>query len=134
MAEPRFLAPLLVAREFAATLAFYRNLLGLPFTGDAPPYAECRTERSLLAIFDAGFLGESGEIDVPRAAVGAGSSHTLISLEVDDLTEVFERLVAQGVRFLAPPSDRLPLGRKYAALRDPDGRIVVLFGPRPVAD
>jgi predicted enzyme related to lactoylglutathione lyase len=127
---PRFLAPLLVTRDFEGTLAFYRGALGLTFTGERP-YAECRTERSLIAILDREFMARGGELDLPIGGSSMPTGATLLAVEVEDLEGAFLRLTAGGVKFLTPPSDRIPLGRKYAFLRDPDGRTVALLGPRP---
>lgn len=125
----RFLSPLLVATDFAATLSFYRDLVGLPFQG-SKPYAECRTDSSLLAIIDREFMARSRELELPIQPVAGLTSETILTLEVADLDSAFERLMGAGVRFLQPPSDRIPLGRKYAFLRDPDGRTLALMGPR----
>jgi lactoylglutathione lyase len=126
---PRFLAPMLVAADFRSTVAFYRTVLGLPIQGESP-YAECRTGTSLLSILDGNFVARTRELDRPMAGSLTPSGQTVLAIEVSDLEETFERLVATGVTFLNPPSDRLPLGRKYAFLRDPDGRTVALLGPR----
>jgi predicted enzyme related to lactoylglutathione lyase len=126
----RFLAPLLVTRDFEGTLAFYRSVLGLTFTGERP-YAECRTEHSLIAVLDREFMARGGELDLPIGGSSMPTGATLIAFEVDDLEAAFLRLTASGIKFLTPPSDRIPLGRKYAFLRDPDGRTVALLGPRP---
>jgi len=128
-ATPRFLAPMLLAADFQATVKFYQSVLGLPVRG-APPYAECRTSTSLLSILDAKFMTQTGELDAPTAGTLPPPAATLLAIEVDDLEEVFERLAVTGTRFLSPPSNRIPLGRKYAFLRDPDGRTVALLGPR----
>lgn len=120
---------MLVAVDFDRTRAFYRDILGLPVHGERP-FAECRTATSLLTIFDREFLARSHEMEFPTAMVPGLTSHTVISIEVDDLEETFERVIRLGFPFLSAPSDRLPLGRKYAFLRDPDGRTVVLFGKR----
>ena len=120
---------MLVAGQFGVTLEFYRTLLGLPFQGE-PPYAECRTGSSLLSILDSEFVRRARELDLPLGTAASPTSQTLICVEVDDLEDTFERLVVAGVRFLTPPSDRIPLGRRYAFLRDPDGRTVALLGPR----
>jgi predicted enzyme related to lactoylglutathione lyase len=128
--EIHFLAPLLVTRDFEGTLSFYRAALGLTFTG-ARPYAECRTEHSLIAILDREFMARGGELDLPIGGSGMPTGGTLLAFEVDDLEAAFERLTVSDYKFLTPPSDRIPLGRKYAFLRDPDGRTVALLGPRP---
>lgn len=125
----RFLAPVLVAREFAATVGFYRTTLGLDVRGELP-YAECRSAGSLFSIMDARFLAR-GEIEMPGVGALAAAPGVLLSFEVPRLEEAFEALVAAGVPFLTPPSDRIPLGRKYALLRDPDGRMLILMAPRP---
>lgn len=131
--EPsRFLAPMLVAVDFDRTVAFYRDVLGMPVQGERP-FAECRTATSLLTIFDREFLARGHEIELPTAVAPGLTSQTIISIEVDDLEATFERVIHVGFPFLSAPSDRLPLGRKYAFLRDPDGRTVALFGRRRAA-
>jgi predicted enzyme related to lactoylglutathione lyase len=128
-ATPKFLAPLLIARDFEATLGFYRDTIGLPFRG-ASPYAECRTPSSLFAVMDGAFLAQTGEFDLPYSGSGATTSPTVLSIEVENLEATFERLAQVGVKFLSAPSSRLPLGRRYLFLRDPDGRTLALMGPR----
>lgn len=106
-----------------------RNALGLAVQGESP-YAECRTTRSLLAIFDRKFLGQTGELDLPMTGGLLSPGPTLLAIEVDDLEETFQRLTVTGTKFLSPPGHRIPLGRPHAFLRDPDRRTVALLGPR----
>lgn len=120
---------MLVAVDFDRTLSFYRDVLGLPFRGERP-FAECRTATSLLTIIDREFVARSHEVEFPTGMVPGLTSQTVVSIEVDDLEATFERLIQSGFPFLSAPSDRLPLGRKYAFLRDPDGRTLVLLGVR----
>jgi uncharacterized glyoxalase superfamily protein PhnB len=45
---------------------------------------------------------------------------------VDDVDRVYADLVAQGVRFTAPPADQ-PWGARHAFFSDPDGVPLSIF-------
>jgi predicted enzyme related to lactoylglutathione lyase len=126
-AEPTFFGPLLVARDFALTLSFYRTVLGLPVEGSAP-YAKCVSKGSTFSIVEAGWWARVNASDraVPSEAP---LSNTVLAVQVADVDEVFERLTVTGTKFLTPPTAREPMGVRNAFLRDPDGRIVMLTGP-----
>jgi len=47
---------------------------------------------------------------------------------VDDLGTIVRRLAAEGVAFVSPDVVTLENGRKAAAIRDPDGHLIVLMG------
>jgi len=129
---PKFFGPLLIAGDFEATLAFYRDRIGLPFEG-AVPYAECVAERSRFAVVDARFWSKvtSGEIEsLPGEAIPPS---TILAIEVPDVDAVFERMMAGNVRFLSAPTDRRAMGLRTAFLRDPDGRTVELSTRLPAA-
>jgi lactoylglutathione lyase len=49
---------------------------------------------------------------------------------VDDVDTEHERLRGEGVRVLAPPTDR-PWGERTLHVADPDGNVVELTRPKP---
>lgn len=49
------------------------------------------------------------------------------SIEVKDVQERYQDLVARGIEFLAPPAQQ-PWGGTLAHFRDPDGNVLTLLG------
>ena len=125
--EPTFFGPLLVARDFELTRSFYRTVLGLPVEGSAP-YAKCVSKGSTFSIVDGAWWARVNSSDRP-APSEAPVANTVLTVQVADLDETFERLAVTGTQFLSPPTSREPMGVRNAFLRDPDGRIVMLTGP-----
>lgn len=52
-----------------------------------------------------------------------------ISIEVDDIDNSYEKLLAKGVSFEEPPQKQ-PWGGTLAHFRDPDGNVLTLLGGR----
>lgn len=127
--RPSFFGPLLLANDFDVTVAFYRDALGLPVEGRAP-YAECRSESARFAVLDARFWSRSNEAEMPAIRGAAGPPSFLLAVQVPDVDAAFERLMADGMKFLAPPTDRPAMALRNALLRDPDGRTVQLMTPK----
>jgi methylmalonyl-CoA/ethylmalonyl-CoA epimerase len=87
------------ADDLDRAVAFYRDVLGLPFIARFDPPG--------LAFFD---------LDGTRLLLEGNATATLLYLEVDDIDEAFSRLTAAGVSFLGEP---------HRIHRDDDGT----FGP-----
>jgi len=124
---PSFFGPLLLARDFAQTVQFYGTLVGLPVQGRAP-YAKCVSTPSCFSIVDGRWWAQVSGDENPVQG-GSPVSNTVLMVQVTDLEGAFERLMANGVKFLSPPTTRGPLGARTAFLRDPDGRFVALTEP-----
>jgi len=123
----RFFGPILVAKDFARTLGFYRRLLGEGFQGEHP-YARYSVEGSTISIVDGRFWSQTNGPELPiqgESSVG----NAVLAIRVPDIEEAFERLMAAGLKFLSPPTTRPPLGMRNMFLRDPDGRLVMLTAP-----
>ena len=109
------------ALDWEAVTAFYRETIELP---------EKFSDRDMgWAEFDLG--GPS--LAIERTSPADAESEDLkgrflgISLTVDDMDEVYERLVDRGVKFLGPPA-RQPWGGILAHFEDPEGNVVTLLG------
>jgi len=122
-----FEGPILLARDFAQTVGFYRTTLGLPMEGDAP-YAKCVSGSSQFAIADGTWWAEANGRDNPFQGESSVTNYILL-IQVDDVEEAFENLMILGVKFLSPPLARPPMNARNVFLRDPDGRIVMLSAP-----
>ncbi|MCI4335423.1 MAG: VOC family protein [Thermoplasmata archaeon] len=124
---PAFFGPILLARDFVATVSFYRGALGLPVEG-AFPYAKCISTPSSFSIADGKWWAQVNGSENPFQGESSVSDFVLM-VNVEDAEEVFQKLAATRVGVLSPPLARPPLGIKSLFLRDPDGRTVVLSSP-----
>jgi len=111
------------ANDLDVSVAFYRDVLGLPFIARFDPPG--------LAFFD---LGGS------RLLLEQGAPAALLYLHVPDVDAAHEQLVAAGVEFESPPhtifTDEAgqfgPAGEeeRMASFRDPAGNLVAIAGRR----
>lgn len=121
---------ILAVSDFAASVAFYRDLLGLELaaTYDDPPYATFVVAGARLS------LAEEGHAADDRPGVGMvapkDSSHAnvVLVLEVDDARAVHRDLAAEGARFLADPYEPSWGGCRFFCV-DPDGYLVEVEQP-----
>jgi lactoylglutathione lyase len=113
------LFPIIVTRDLAAALAFYRDLLGASVSYEFPgPDGE------------PGYVGlELGpsHLGIGRDPDEAGSPTERFSLWVytDDCDAAVERLRAGGVTIVEEPVDQ-PWGERVARVLDPDGNLVLV--------
>jgi predicted enzyme related to lactoylglutathione lyase len=103
----------LPSRDVAAGAAFYRKLGFRQIVEDLPKYArfEAPGGASTLSLHLTESFGDSGVV---------------VYLECAELDAEVARLVAAGIVFDEPPTDRPWLWRE-ALLRDPDGNRLCLF-------
>ena len=103
-----------------ASLAFYRDVLGLPFKFQESGYAEFATRATKFALYERvrlpGLIG--------RDASGGRPAGEVLFL-VDDVDKEAKRLRGLGVEILAGPVDR-PWGHRTLHVGDPDGFVVEL--------
>lgn len=108
--------------EWEAALAFYRETLGLPLA-----FVDAEMGWAQFEVGEEVFLGlERCDPDDPASKELVGR-FVGTSIAVDDIDEVCESLVAQGVEFVGPP-EKQPWGGTLAHLRDPDGNVLTLLG------
>src|SRR5688500_12056797 len=108
-----------LAESFDDTVAFYRDVLGIPIRADAGVYVAFDAGG-----FELGIYGRSAMADIvpslPRDP-GAGSDGMLINLEVDDLDATLAGLRTRGVHFENDAHDQPNWGMRVIHLRDPEG-------------
>ena len=111
--------PIISTPDLAASLAFYRDLLGATVSYD--------------------FLGADGEpdhvgLELGSAELGIGrdltasagpSERFALWVYADDCDAAVERLRAAGVRIVEEPTDQ-PWGERIARVADPDGNLVII--------
>lgn len=110
---------ILYVADLEASIAFYRDVLGLPHRFTDAGYAEFGTAGTRFALYErrrAEWL--TGQ------AVRPGPAAEIV-LVVDDVDAQVHRLADQGVTVLSGPADR-PWGHRTVHLADPDGFVVEL--------
>ena len=114
---PRLGHVILYVGDLVASVAFYRDVVGLPHRFTDAGYAEFGTGTTRLALYEqhrAEWL--TGH---PVAPGPAGE----IVFVVDDVDAVAAALRGRGIPLLAPPADR-PWGHRTMHVADPDGFVV----------
>ena len=109
--------------DLKKSVAFYRDVLGIPLKYEAEDWAEFATLGTRLALK----AGAPPIAAIPeKAADGVPIAGRVgIAFEVKNLDQVYQDLTARGVRFIQPPTDQTHGGRS-ATLLDPDGLEIAL--------
>jgi len=94
--------------DMSESVAFYRDVLGIPLKFESPHWSEFATEGATLALHVA--KADSDDEAPGRCRPG---------IAVPDLDEFHQRMVAANVTCLQEPRD--VFGARVALYRDPDG-------------
>jgi lactoylglutathione lyase len=111
---------ILYVGNLEASIAFYRDLIGLPFKFQESGYAEFATKGSKLGLYERSRLPEL----IGRETTGGGPAGEILFL-VEDVDAEAERLRRAGVEILSGPLDR-PWGHRTIHLQEPDGFVIEL--------
>lgn len=131
----------IVVSDMQRSLHFYRDLLGMEVWADfqdESDYVQSVTEvtgakvwmiklkaADGVSIELLQYLSHPSDIrQPPSKACDVGVNH--IALQVDDIDSLHTKLVAEGIRFHAPPTLSGDGGAKVTYCRDPEGVIVEL--------
>lgn len=122
----------IVPVDLDTSLAFYRDVLALPYAGTRPAL-EGRTLH-LFTIGD-GVLKLLGTPDPPSARAPGGpfagaTGIRWITLDVDDLDAVVQRCITASLSLQLPPTALRP-GLRAAIVQDPDGNAIELVERAP---
>ncbi len=107
---------MIFVRDMARSVAFYRDLLGLPIRFESAKWTEFETPGSTLALHLADVHGKAATLSADE--IPAGVCHPIFV--VDDIDAFHEKMDANGVRCLQPPKEE-DFGGKLAGYADPDG-------------
>jgi lactoylglutathione lyase len=112
---------ILFVADLGRSVAFYRDVIGVPFRLQGDGYVEFATEGSRFGLYDRNRLGELTGQDstAPRRPGGE------VVFLVGDVDAEAERLRAAGATILSGPVDR-PWGHRTLHMEDPDGFVVEL--------
>ena len=111
---------ILYVDDLDRSVAFYRDLLGLPFKFAQAGYAEFATQGTRFALYERARLPEL----IGRAAAGGDPAVEVLFL-VPDVDAEAERLRQAGAQILSGPVDRA-WGHRTLHLLDPDAHVVEL--------
>lgn len=126
MADVTELRVALTVSDFDASLAFYRDALGLT------QIADWSSAGGRVVVFEAGratleLFDEAQAETVDRIEAGSRVSGPVrLAFEVADSESTAQRLVAAGAAEVAPPVTT-PWGDRNARVRAPDGMQLTLF-------
>ena len=109
---------ILYVSDLGVSIAFYRDVVGLPFKFTQSAYAEFATDGTKFALFERSAVPEL----IGRPITDGGPSGE-VAFVVDDVDAEARRLASAGVRILSPPIDR-PWGHRTLYVLDPDDHVV----------
>jgi lactoylglutathione lyase len=107
--------------DMQRSVAFYRDVLGLPLRFESPGWTEFATEGATLAL-------HGGEEAAGAAASPEAAGRCRPGLSVPDLDAFHRRMVEQGVPCLQVPQDIF--GDRVAQYADPDGLVLAVSEER----
>jgi catechol 2,3-dioxygenase-like lactoylglutathione lyase family enzyme len=121
---------ILAVSDFAASLSFYRDRLGLQVleTYDDPPYATLVAAGARLSLAEQGHPADDRPGVTMIAPQDPSQANVVLVLEVADARAVHRQLAAEGVRFLAAPHEPPWGGCRFFCV-DPDGYLVEIEQP-----
>jgi len=121
---------ILAVSDFARSLAFYRDTLGLEVEAvyDEPPYATLVSAGARLSLAEHGHPAEDRPGVMMAAPDDASRANVVIVLEVKDARAVHRELGDAGARFLAEPYEPPWGGCRFFCV-DPDGYLVEIEQP-----
>ena len=121
---------ILAVSDFAASLAFYRDKLGLDVEAayDDPPYATLTAAGARISLAEQGHPADDRPGVEMTAPVDSSRANVVLVLEVPDARAAHEALAADGVRFLAEPYEPPWGGCRFFCV-DPDAYLVEIEQP-----
>jgi catechol 2,3-dioxygenase-like lactoylglutathione lyase family enzyme len=121
---------ILAVSDFAASLRFYRDQLGLAEVAsyDDPPYATLTAAGARISLAEQGHLAPDRPGVAMAVSADPARASVVLVLEVPDASAARAALQARGVRFLAE-TYRPPWGGCRFFCVDPDGYLVEIEEP-----
>ena len=112
----RFNYVIVFVSNMARSVAFYRDVLGLPVRFESPKWTEFETPGTTLALHIADTPSGTA---IAADAIPAGQCH--LGFAVEDLDAFHAGMVAKGVPCLQPPEEE-DFGGRLAGYADPNGQ------------
>jgi len=118
---------LLIVRDVARSLRFYKDVLGAHVLLEGPP-GILRFHNSWLILSAEGAATDDRPGVTARAPHDGATLTSALNLRVADIYDVYERWRSRGAGFLTPPQEHKSEIRCY--LRDPDGHLIEVGQPK----
>jgi catechol 2,3-dioxygenase-like lactoylglutathione lyase family enzyme len=119
----------LFVADLERATAFYRDTLGLPIKSQDQDSTAFGLETTMLMLLSIAGAQDLLSPDVVRAQRPASATGQLVAF-VEDVDALSAGLVARGVAFVRPPTDRA-WGLRTAHFKDPDGNVWEIAQPLP---
>jgi lactoylglutathione lyase len=110
--------------DMGRSVAFYRDVLGLPVKFESPGWSEFATGDSTLALHAA---PAAAKASAPAAGPTAGTC--ALGFSVENLDKAHAELQKRGARFVMPPAEQAEEGIRLAVCVDPDGLAISFAEP-----
>ncbi len=107
--------------DMTRSVAFYRDIVGIPLKFESPDWTEFATEGATLALHKSLAAPADGD----RSAEAPGSWRS--GFQVDDLDAFHQRMIEHQVRCTQQPTETF--GAKIAQYVDPDGLVFSVGQP-----
>jgi lactoylglutathione lyase len=111
--------------DMSRSVAFYRDILGLPLKFQSPGWSEFQTGATTLALHLIRARGGS-EGGAPAEPLAGTCS---IGFSVEDLAATHRELAARGAQFIRAPTEQANEGIRLAVCIDPDGLPIAFAEP-----
>jgi lactoylglutathione lyase len=111
--------------DMSRSVAFYRDILGLPLKSQSPGWSEFQTGATTLALHQ--IRARVGGEDRAPAEPLAGTCS--IGFSVEDLEATHRELAARGAQFFLAPTEQVNEGFRLAVCVDPDGLAIAFTEP-----
>ena len=108
---------MVIVSDMKRSVEFYRDTLGISLKFESPDWTEFDTGSTTLALHGGGVAQEYQDTGDQSKLAGTCS----LGFNVDDVDAIYEHLMAKGMVFVMPPTDRGGQGIKLAVGLDPDG-------------
>jgi lactoylglutathione lyase len=107
---------MIMVSDMKRSVAFYRDVLGLPLKFESPEWTELATGTTTLALH-----GGAQPAAAPRSHEKQPAGSCSLGFNVANLDETYHALKGKGVIFTVPPVERAGEGIRLAVAVDPDG-------------
>jgi lactoylglutathione lyase len=111
--------------DMSRSVAFYRDIIGLPLKFESPEWSELQTGATTLALHHTQARGGS-EGPAPAGPVAGTCS---IGFSVEDLAATHRELAARGAHFVLAPTEQVNEGIRLAVCVDPDDLAISFAEP-----
>jgi lactoylglutathione lyase len=113
--------------DMSRSVAFYRDVLGIPLKFESPGWSEFQSGATTLALHP----GARATASAAAAQCGPVAGTCSIGFSVPDLNGTYAELGKRGAQFVMPPTDQPNEGIRLAVCIDPDGLAISFAEPLP---